>query len=102
MPVTTDSGDIAVRLRGDDIVDPFTGRPFLLRVRHGSHIRSNLRYDMAWTIVIVDMSKTEAAPFGALADYISMVSLAQVDADVHLSGQSTIMIWSMRQTWWEG
>jgi len=46
---------------------------------------------MAWTIVIVDMSKTEAAPFGALADYISMVSLAQIDPDGDLSGQSTIL-----------
>lgn len=92
MPVTTDSGAIATRLWGDDIIDPFTGgRFFALRVRDGSRIRSNIRYDMAWTIVIVDMSKTGSVPFGALADYISMVSLAQVDAEADLAGQATIM-----------
>ncbi len=46
---------------------------------------------MAWTIVIIDMSKTDGAPLGALADYVSMVSLAQVDPEADLTGQSTIM-----------
>ena len=46
---------------------------------------------MAWTIIIVDMSKTGSVPFGALADYISMVALAQVDAEADLAGQSTIL-----------
>lgn len=91
MPVTTDTGVIATRLHGDEIIDPLTNTFFALRVRDGSHIRSNVRYDMAWTIVVVDMSKTGAAPFGALADYISMIALAQVDAEADLAGQSTIM-----------
>lgn len=89
MPVMTDTGDVAIALRGDSIVD---GDKFAMtRVRDGSHIRSNIRYDMAWTIVIVDMSKTDGVPFGTLADYISMVSLAQIDADADLTGQSTVM-----------
>lgn len=83
MPVTTDTGDIAITLRGDEVRQ--------VTVRDGSRIRSNVRYDMAWTIVIVDMSKTTGAPFGLLADYVSMVSLAQVDPSADLSGQSTIM-----------
>lgn len=83
MPVTTDTGDIAITLRGDE--------PRQVTVRDGSRIRSNIRYDMAWTIVIVDMSKTGGAPFGVLADYISMVSLAQIDPSADLSGQSTVM-----------
>lgn len=92
MAVATDSGAIATRLRGDDILDPFTnGEFFALRVRDGSRIRSNIQYDMAWTIVIVDMSKTSSVAFGALADYISMVALAQVDAEADLAGQSTIL-----------
>lgn len=83
MPVTTDTGDIAITMRGDE--------PRQVTVRDGSRIRSNIRYDMAWTIVIVDMSKTVGAPFGVLADYISMVSLAQIDAAADLSRQSTVM-----------
>lgn len=92
MPVTTDTGDIATRLRGEDIIDPHTnGEAFALRVRDASRIRSTIQYDMAWTIIIVDMSKTGSVPFGALADYISMVALAQVDAEADLAGQSTIL-----------
>lgn len=83
MPVTTDTGDLAITLRGDD--------PRKVTVRDGSRIRSNVRYDMAWTIVIVDMGKTGGAPFGVLADYVSMVSLAQIDPAADLSGQSTVL-----------
>lgn len=83
MPVTTDTGDIAITLRGDE--------PRQVTVRDGSRIRSNIRYDMAWTIVIIDMSKTSGTPFGALADYVSMVSLAQIDPSADLSDQSTVM-----------
>lgn len=91
MPVTTDAGDIATVLKGDSVRDPSSNRLRFLTVRDGSRIRSNIRYDMAWTIVIVDMSKTGGAPFGVLADFVSMVSLAQIDPDVDLSGQSTVM-----------
>lgn len=83
MPVTVDTGDLAITLRGD----PTT----FVTVRDGSRLRSNIRYDMAWTIVIVDMSRTGGAPLGPLADYIGMVSLAQIDADADLSHQSTVM-----------
>jgi|SRR3989344_1658983 len=91
MPVTTDAGDIATVLKGDSVRDPSSNRLRFLTVRDGSRIRSNIRYDMAWTIIIVDMSKTGGAPFGVLADFVSMVSLAQIDPDVDLSGQSTVM-----------
>ncbi len=84
MPVTTDTGDIAITLRSDEA-------PRTVTVRDGSRLRSNVRYDMAWTIVIIDMSRTNGAPLGVLADYVSMVSLAQVDPAADLSGQSTVM-----------
>lgn len=83
LPVTVDTGDLAIALRGDS--------PPLVTVRDGSRLRSNVRYDMAWTIVIVDMTKTGGSPLGALADYVSMVSLAQVDPAADLSGQDTVM-----------
>lgn len=91
MSVTTDTGDIATTLYGDSVLDDFTDKLRALRVRDSSRIRSNIRYDMAWTIVIMDMSKTDGAPFGVLADYVSMVSLAQIDASADLTGQSTVM-----------
>lgn len=92
MPVTADTGDIATVLQGDSVLVEGTVDEYrLLRVRDSSRIRSNIRYDMAWTIVIIDMGKTGGAPFGVLADYVSMVSLAQIDPDADLSGQSTVM-----------
>lgn len=89
MPVTT--GDIAIALRGNSARDDFTGNLRLLRVRDGSHIRSNIRFDMAWTIVIVDMSRTDGVPLGVLADYVSMASLAQIDPAADLTGQDKMM-----------
>ena len=89
MPVTTDTGDIAIALRGDSVVDG--GKFRMIQVRDGSRIRSNIRYDMAWTIVIIDMNRTNGVPLGVLADYVSMVSLAQVDAEADLTGQDTVM-----------
>jgi len=83
LPVTADTGDLAIALRGDS--------PAQVTVRDGSRLRSNIRYDMAWTIVIVDMTRTAGAPLGALADYVSMVSLAQVDPAADVTEHSTVL-----------
>lgn len=60
-------------------------------MRDGSNLRSNVRYDMAWTIIILDMSRTGGVPLGVLADYVSMVSLAQIDPAADLVGHQTVM-----------
>ncbi|WP_157004394.1 hypothetical protein [Brevundimonas nasdae] len=83
MPVMADSGELALTLRGDD--------PKNVRIRDSSRLRSDVRYDLAWTIVIVDMSKTNGASLGGLADYLTMVSLAQINPRGDFSGQSSIM-----------
>lgn len=90
MPVIKDTGEIAIALRGESILDG-SQRHRVTPVRDGSRLRSNVRYSMAWTIIIIDMSRTDGAPFGLLADYVSMVSLAQVDPQADHSDQSTVM-----------
>jgi len=89
MPVTLDTGDRAITLRGETQLNPEV--PLAVRVRDGSRLRSNIRYDMAWTIVIVDMTRVGDVSLAALADYVGMVSLAQVDPQADVSSQETVL-----------
>lgn len=91
MPVEASSGEIAAKLHGDSLDPDGSGKTRVVVVRDGSRIRSNIRHDMAWTIVIIDMTRTNSVPLGVLADYVSMVSLAQIDPAADLTGQQTVM-----------
>ena len=91
IPLEATTGEIATRMHGDTMYPDGGPNPAAVRVRDGSRLRSNVRYDMAWTVIIIDMSKTNGVPLGVLADYVSMVSLAQVDPSADLTGQQTIM-----------
>lgn len=91
IPIEISSGEIAARMYGD-LLYPYGGStPVAVQVRDGSRLRSNVRYDMAWTVIIIDMNRTGGVPLGVLADYVSMVSLAQIDPAADLSGQETVM-----------
>jgi hypothetical protein len=48
----------------------------------GSRLRSPLRDDLSQVIIIVDIDQVEGVDFGQLADYLAVVSLAQIDPDV--------------------
>lgn len=91
IPVEISSGEIATRMHGDMLFPNGGDEPNTVRVRDGSRLRSNVRHDMAWTVIIIDISQTDGVPLGVLADYVSMVSLAQIDPSSDLSGQQTIM-----------
>ncbi len=91
IPVEISSGEIATRMYGDMLSPNGGDEPNTVTVRDGSRLRSNVRHDMVWTVVIIDMSRTDGVPLGVLADYVSMVSLAQIDPSSDLSGQQTIM-----------
>lgn len=91
IPVETSAGEISARMYGDMMYPDGGDTPAAVRVRDGSNIRSNVRYDMAWTIIIIDMSRTGGAPLGVLADYVSMVSLAQIDPVADFSAHQTVM-----------
>jgi hypothetical protein len=61
-----------------DTGNPATGG-FTQRVRGASRIHANVREDMAHVLIILDTSKIGTASFASLADYVSMVALAQID-----------------------
>ncbi len=61
-----------------DTGEPATGGA-TVNVRGASRIRSNVRQDMTNVIIVLDTSEIGTVSFASLADYVSMVGLAQVD-----------------------
>jgi hypothetical protein len=45
----------------------------------GSRLRSAVRQDLARAIIIIDVTRVGGVPVSAIADYVAMVSLAQID-----------------------
>lgn len=56
-----------------------------------SRIASSVAESISAVVIIVDASSTGTATFGQLADYVTMVSLAQVDLDAQLGSAPTIL-----------
>lgn len=83
MPVSRDSGEPAFRPRG--------GPAPTVNVYAGSRLTSSIRYDMQAVIVVVDLSRTGGLSMSALADYVSMVALAQINPETDVRGVDTIL-----------
>ena len=83
MPVSRDTGDPAFRPRG--------GPSPIVNVYAGSRLTSSIRYDMQAVIVVVDLNRTAGVSMSALADYVSMVTLAQIDPETDVRGYDTIL-----------
>ena len=75
--VTSDGKAVS---RGDEV-----------EVRGGGRISRNTRQDFARTAVIVDMTQAKGAPLGAIADYVAMVALAQLDPKADTRRYPTIL-----------
>lgn len=63
----------------------------LVTIATASRLRSGLRDDLKRTIVIVDVTRLGDAGLASVADYVSMVALAQIDVDADMSGQPSIL-----------
>ena len=83
MPVDADTGAVTVRLPGQEASQR--------AVRSPSRLRSQDKNVFVRTFVIVDVSKTAGVDPVALGDYLAMVSLAQIEADVDVSGYTSIL-----------
>ena len=83
MPVSVDTGDVAVRLDGEDAPS--------LRVRGASRLASNVRDDLKRVVIILDVSQIGVIPFGALSDYVAMAALAQIDPEADTSAYPTVL-----------
>lgn len=67
---------------------PATGE---VQVRNASRLRSNVREDLRRIIVILDANRIGRVGFVGLAEYVAMVTLAQVDPDVDARGYPSIL-----------
>ena len=91
MPVSPETGQVAANFRGRDEPPSVRLDAPILRVRDISRMRSGVRYDIAWTIIILDMGRMDGAPFGAVADYVALASLTQLDPFADMSGEDTVL-----------
>ena len=57
----------------------------------GSRLQSDTRQDLSRVIIIVDARRVGSVQLATLADYISMVALAQVNAHAQVRGYPTIL-----------
>ena len=57
----------------------------------GSRLRQAIRQEFARAIVVIDASRTAGTPLAALADYVAMAALAQLDPDADYSANPTIL-----------
>lgn len=92
LAVEPDSGDVVTSRLGQDAFMAFGGgAPLTAWVRDGSRMRSGIRYDIAWAIIIIDMEQTGGAPFGALADYVAIAALTQLDPFADMSDVDSVL-----------
>lgn len=63
----------------------------MLTVQRTSRLQSGLRNDLKRVILIVDVTRLGDADWVAVADYVSMVALAQIDVEADMSGQPSIL-----------
>lgn len=57
----------------------------------GSRLRQAIRQEFARAIVVIDAGRTAGTPLAALADYVSMAALAQLDPGADYSANPTIL-----------
>jgi hypothetical protein len=84
MPIDAETGQRAVRLPGDE-------QPPRIYVFAASRLRTQIRDDMVRSIIIVDVDRLGGASLVQLADYLTLVALAQVDAEADTAPYPTIL-----------
>lgn len=76
---------------GASVGDSATGDAQSMRVDGASRIHRPTRIDFGGAFIVVDANRISGLPLGALADYLSMVALAQLDPDTETSEFPTIL-----------
>lgn len=62
-----------------------------VRVRSASRLRATTRDDFDHVIILVDVKRVGVIRFEALADYIAMIGLAQIEPDVNIGDARSII-----------
>jgi hypothetical protein len=82
-PVDSESGELATRLPGRDAPQ--------IAVSRASRIRTDIRDDLFKAIIVVDISKVDSISLPQLADYCTLIALAQVDPKAEVASFETIL-----------
>jgi hypothetical protein len=83
VPTDSDTGDIAVRLPGQEAP--------MIQTRGASRLTTQIVDVTKRSFVIVDVNRINGVNQSQLADYIAMVTLAQVDPDADTSAYATVL-----------
>lgn len=87
----TDRGQVL----GESVARPGGGGGFegaqVARVNNASRVSASTHQEFNRIVAIVDTSKTNGASFAAVADYIALIALTQVQADVDAAGYDSIL-----------
>lgn len=93
MPVDSDTGMRAVRIPGDcsgSCIKGFEMAP-VVPVFAASRLNSQIVDDIFRTIVIIDVDQVANVTIQQLADYVAMVTFAQIDPDSDTSAYASIL-----------
>jgi hypothetical protein len=93
MPVDSETNDIAVRIPGECARACIDGPDMAPQtyVHSASRLSTQIVNNLIRTIVIVDVDQVGSLSALQLADYIAMVSLAQIDPDADTSSYASIL-----------
>ncbi len=95
MPVDSETGQRMVRLAGDcsggDCAGGTLGFAPQYNLFAASRLRTQIVDDIFRAVVIVDVDQVRDVSILQLADYIAMVSLAQIDPDADTRGYASIL-----------
>lgn len=90
LPVDSDTGALAIRLPGQLGPDGQPSSP-VLNVSAASRLNTEIRDDLSRVVVIIDVDKLAGTSFEQLSDYVTLLALAQIDADARTDDYDTIM-----------
>ncbi len=95
MPMDADSGQRAVRLPGDCegrlCIGSVLGYAPMLEISSASRLTTQIVDNIFRTVVIVDIDDVAGLTAQQLADYVAMVSLAQIDPDADTRAYDSIL-----------
>lgn len=90
LPTDSETGQTAIRLPGQAGTDGNPSAP-IINVFAASRVNSQIRDDLVRVVIVIDVDRLENTSFEQLADYVSLIALAQIDADARTEGYDTIM-----------
>ncbi len=97
IPTDSETGDMAVRLPGDcssgSCVDGASALLYAPQISTfaASRLRSQIVDNLSRAIVVVDVDEVSHLSITQLADYVAMVSLAQIDPNADTSAYASIL-----------